>query len=206
MKLIVNNDLDVMIYDASDWAGKELRFSWVTGGLFYRLFKSIDEVRGCFDWTEALRFLTSVQKGRKIKTVQFWGHGTPGHVWINGRTLSIRSLLASSYHRELLLKLKDRLDSDSVIWFRACNVAATSEGQLFMQSLANLLGCRIAAHTFIVHPWQGGLHTIGPGEEPDWPIDEGVRVKKDGSLEMLWTKPWSPNTVFCLTSEIPEGW
>lgn len=206
MKLIVNNDLDVMFYDASDWAGEELRFSWITGGLFYRLFGSIEEIRGCFNWTEALKFLANVQPGKKIKTIQFWGHGTPGNVWINGHSLSVRSLLATSAHRHYLNKLKQRLDPDSVVWFRACNVAATQEGQFFMQSLANFLGCKVAAHTFIVHAWQGGLHTLGPGQEPDWPLDEGVEFDKDGNLKMLWTKPWSPNTLFCLTGKIPEEW
>lgn len=206
MKLIKNNDLDVMVYDASDWAGEQLRFSWVTGGLFYRLFRSVEEVRGCLNWTEALRWMSEIQKGKKIKTIQFWGHGTPGHVWINGHPLSMKSFLATSAHKHYLLKLKERLGPDSVIWFRACNVAATSEGQVFMQTLSNVLGCRVAAHTFIVHPWQSGLHTIGPGEEPEWPTDEGVRVREDGTLEMLWSKPWSPNTIFCLTGKIPEGW
>ena len=206
MKLVTNNNLDIMFYDASDWAGEQLRFSWVTGGLLYRLFGSIEEVRGCSNWTEALRFLSEVQPGKKIKSIQFWGHGTPGYVWINGHPLSMRSLLATSAHRQYLLRLKERLTEDSVVWFRACNVAATSEGQLFVQSLANLLGCKVAAHTFIVHAWHGGLHTIEPGQEPYWPIDEGVKVSKDGKLQMLWTKPWSPNTIFCLNGKIPEGW
>jgi hypothetical protein len=206
MKLFDNKKFDVMFYDASKWAGEQLRLSWITGGHFYKMFRSLEEVKGCLGWHEALEYLISVQPERKIDSIQFWGHGSPGTVWINGETLNMRSLLASSKHRALLLKLKERLSSDSVVWFRSCNVAATSEGQLFMQSLANILGCRIAAHTFIVHPWQSGLHTVGPGEEPDWPVDEGVSVNKDGSLKMLISKPWSPNTVFCLTSKIPKGW
>jgi hypothetical protein len=206
MKLVTNNDLDVMFYDASEWAGEQLRFSWIAGEVLYKLFGSIDEANGCFSWTEALQWLLEVQKDKKIKTIQFWGHGTPGNVWINGQSLSIGNLLVAGIHKHLLLKLSQRLTSESVIWFRACNVAATKQGQEFMKSLAEILGCRAAAHTFIVHPWQSGLHTIGPGEQPHWPLDEGVKIKKDGTMQMLWSKPWSPNTVFCLASKIPNGW
>lgn len=206
MKLLKDENLDIMFYDSSEWAGEQLRFSWITGGYLYKAFHGIEEVKGCLGWEQALKFLISIQPGKKINSIQFWGHGSPGTVWINGEALNMRSLLASSRHRQLLLQLKERLSPETTIWFRSCNVAAGPEGQMFVKSLSQLLGCKVAAHTFVVHVLQGGLHTVNPGQEPDWPLDEGIEVGKDGNLKILWTKPWSPNTLTCLTSKIPEGW
>ena len=203
---VKDEDLDIMFYDNSSWAGDHLRFSWLTGGVFYKYFKSVEENSGFEDWESALKWLNYVQPNKKIKTIQFWGHGTPGRVWINGECLSVRSFLASSPERYLLSKLKERLTPDSTVWFRCCNLFAGKEGKLFAKSLANFLNCRVAGHTFIVHGWQGGLHTVKPGQDPSWSESEGIKIKKDGSKEMLWTAPWSPNTIFCLTNEIPEGW
>ena len=201
MKLLKDNKLDIMIYDSSDWAGKELRFSWVTGGKFYRMFRSLEHHSGFDSWTEALKWILSVEPERKINSIQFWGHGSPGRVWINGESLSARSVLATSDHRQLLLKLKQRLDKNSVVWFRSCNVFSGQEGHLFAKVISKMLECKVASHTYIVGPWQSGLHTIRPDEEPNWDVDEGI---DDG--KKLMSLPWSPNTVFCLTSEIPKGW
>jgi hypothetical protein len=201
MKKLSDNKLDIMFYDSSDWAGKELRLSWVTGGKFYKLFRSVEHHSGFDSWFDALKWLDSVAPGQQINSIQFWGHGSPGRVWINGEYLSARSVLASSPHRNLLLNLKERLTSDSLIWFRSCNVFAGKEGHLFAKLMASMMGCTIASHTYIVGPWQSGLHTIRPGEEPSWSLEEGV----DGE-ELKWSMPWSPNTVFCLTGKIPKGW
>lgn len=206
MKKIKDNNLDIMFYDASDWAGEQLRFSWVTGGHFYKLFRGVEETKGCYNWTEALNYLSNVDSDKKIKSIQFWGHGSPGRVWINGDFLSVRSLLASSTHRSYLLKLKERLTPESVIWFRSCNVFAGQEGYLFAIAFSQFMNCVVAGHTFIVGPWQSGLHTIKPGERPSWSKEEGIKKKENGETQMLWSKPWSPNTIFCLTGQIPKGW
>lgn len=201
MKKLSDNKLDIMFYDSSDWAGKELRLSWITGGKFYKLFRSVEHHAGFDSWVDALKWLDSVAPGQQINSIQFWGHGSPGRVWINGEYLSARSVLATSPHRNLLLNLKERLTSDSLIWFRSCNVFAGQEGHLFAKLMASMMGCTIASHTYIVGPWQSGLHTIRPGEEPSWNLEEGL----DGE-ELKWSMPWSPNTIFCLTGKIPKGW
>lgn len=201
MKLINNNKLDIMFYDSSDWAGEQLRLSWVTGGNFYKLFRSVEYHAGFSAWEDSLNWIVSIEESRKINSIQFWGHGSPGRVWINGEFLSARSILASSKHRQLLLNLKKRLTKDSIVWFRSCNVFSGHEGHLFAKTISKFLECKVASHTYIVGPWQSGLHTIEPDEEPKWSIEEGY---KNG--EKLWSMPWSPNTIFCLTGKIPEGW
>ena len=76
------------------------------------------------------------------------------------------------------------------------------EGHLFATIMTSMLGCKVAAHTYIVGPWQSGLHVAEPGKAPHWPVEEGIA--DDGGYK--WSLPWSPNTVFCLTGKIPEGW
>ena len=39
MNSLEENKLDIMFYDTSDWAGEQLRFSWITGGKFYKTFR-----------------------------------------------------------------------------------------------------------------------------------------------------------------------
>lgn len=201
MKLLDDKKLDIMFYDSSDWAGEELRFSWITGGKFYKLFRSVEHHDGFDSWIKALNWINSVEPDKKINSLQFWGHGSPGRVWINGEYLSARSVLASSEHRAHLNNLKNRLTKDSLVWFRSCNVFSGKEGKLFAKVMATALDCKIASHTFIVGPWQSGLHSISPGQEPYWGDEEGM---KDG--EKLWSMPWSPNTIFCLTGKVPKGW
>jgi hypothetical protein len=200
-KMKKDETLDIMFYDSSDWAGEQLRFSWITGGKFYQLFRGIEQHSGFDSWIEALKWLCSVEPNKKINSIQFWGHGSPGRVWINGEALSARSVLASSEHRKFLLDLSDRLDEDAVVWFRSCNVFTGHEGKLFAVTMSKILNCKIAAHTYIVGPWQSGLHTIKPDEKPSWSVEEGMEGEK-----RLWSMPWSPNTVFCLTNKIPKEW
>jgi hypothetical protein len=191
-----------MFYDSSDWAGKNLRFSWITGGKFYRIFRSVEYNAGFLSWEDAIKWILEVEPDKKINSIQFWGHGSPGRVWINNDFLSVRSLLASSKHRPYLLELKKRLTKESLIWFRSCNVFTGKEGRLFAMTFPTFFDCKIASHTYIIGPWQSGLHTIQPGQMPTWDIEEGLG--KNG--EKLWSKPWSPNTIFCLTGKIPERW
>lgn len=206
MKLLDDGKLDIMIYDSSDWAGKELRFSWITGGKFYKLFRSVEHNSGFDSWISAIDWILSVEPDKKINSIQYWGHGSPGRVWMNGETLSIKSYTNKSGHFEKLSKLKERLTPESLIWFRCCNVFAGNEGKFFALTSSQFFECKIAAHTFIVGPWQSGLHTIRPGERPSWSISEGLELQKDGTVKKLWSMPWSPNTVFCLTNKIPDNW
>lgn len=206
MKFLDDGKLDIMFYDASDWAGKQLRFSWTAGGAFYRAFRSVEATKGFLSMEEALHWITRVEPERKINSIQFWGHGSPGRVWINNDFLSARSMVDVSKHKPYLLDLKQRLTEDSLIWFRSCNVFAGNEGRLFAVAFSQLMNCTIAGHTYIIGPWQSGLHTIRPGERPSWSPDEGLERKPDGTVKKIWSKPWSPNTIFCLTGKIPEGW
>lgn len=198
--------LNIMFYDSSDWAGKDLRTSWVVGGALYKLCGKVDLYSGFQSWFSALQWLLEVSQKNKIASIQFWGHGTPGNVWINESTLSLASISINAQQRQLLQSIKNNLDSNTTFWFRSCNVFTGKHGQLFAKSFSNFMNCKVAGHTFIIGPWQSGLHTITPGQQPTWPIGEGMDQNKDGKTKLLWSKPWSPNTITCMNSEIPEDW
>lgn len=202
----MTDNLDLMFYDSSPWAGEALTFSFINGGKFYKMFRGIEKHAGFDSWTSALEWLATVEPNKKISSIQFWGHGAPATIAINDERLGISSLNVNSKYYSLLKSIKERLNPDSLIWLRSCNCFTGKRGKIFAQNLANFFGCTVAGHTFIVGPWQSGLHTLRPGEIPTWSDTEGYKLNKEGVLEKVWSLPWSPNTIFCLTGKIPENW
>ncbi len=198
--------LDLMFYDKSEWAGKVQTLSFINGGKFYRLFRGVENHAGFDNWHEAFTWLSQVESDAKIDSIQFWGHGFPGGIVMNGEALKSSSLKPQSKHYALLKAIKERLKPDSVIWLRSCTSFAGSIGKKFAKDLANFFGCTVAGHTFIIGPWQSGLHTLKPNSEPTWTDEEGFELNKEGVLKTAWSKPWSPNTIFCLTGKIPKNW
>lgn len=200
------NKFDLMFYDKSPWAGKALTFSFINGGKFYKMFRSVENHAGFDNWADALTWLTTVEPDKKIDTIQFWGHGFTGGIAINGESLKSSSLKPQSKYYTLLKALKARLKPDSVIWLRSCASFAGILGKKFAQDLANFFGCTVAGHSFIIGPWQSGLHTLRPGEQPSWSDIEGFTKDKEGVLVSAWSKPWETHTIFCLTGKIPKNW
>lgn len=195
--------LRLMIYDTTERAGEGLVASWFLGGKLYKLFRALDIVKPAESWEEALDWAANIgEPGQKIDVLQYWGHGAPAGVALNGKFLSLKSLKPGGFGYEGLCALKDRLHSDSIVWFRTCSTFHGSNGKEFAKELANFLGCRVAAHTFIIGPFQSGLRTLSPGEEPYWSDSEGL----DADGEMRMSMPWDVNTITCLHGFIPKGW
>jgi hypothetical protein len=198
----MSDTLRVMFYDKSEWAGDKLVSSWFAGGLLYKAVRRLDVCVGVESWEEALDWLATYEPKKKISMLQFWGHGSPGAVWINGEPLRNNALKVNHPYNERLLQLKDRLADDATIWFRCCSIFAGGTGHKFASKWSTFFDCRIAAHTFIIGPFQSGLYTITPGQKPYWPLEEGIG--EDG--EMLWSHFWKPKTIFCLKATIPKDW
>jgi hypothetical protein len=192
----------LMTYDDTDWAGEGLTTSWFAGGKLYKLFRTLDLVRPASSWREAFDWLSTVEPDKKIDVWQFWGHGSPGSVYIDGTPLTADALIPGHQFHNDLLVLKDRLHSNSLVWFRTCSTFNGRIGKKFAVDLANFLGCRVAAHTFIIGPFQSGLHSIKPGQEPSWSDDEGRNSKGESLMSM----PWYTNTITCLHGNVPKGW
>lgn len=200
----VDNVLDHAVENLDIELG--LTHSWWAGGKLFRLLRRFDHTRGFNNWPAALEWIANLEPEHSIKEIQFWGHGSPGRAWIHNRPLTASSF-EHKPHRDPLMRIKTRLTEDSLIWFRTCSTFAGTRGHAFAKTWADNLGCRIAAHTHIIGLWQGGLHSIKPNENPQWPDTEGI---KDGTPDkiksMLWSRPWTPNTIFGLRSTLPKGW
>lgn len=194
-----NNQFSVGIYDDTDWKSG-LSGAWFAGGALYRLFGNLDEMRAVKSWDEVAAFLDSSNK--KIDVFQFWGHGSPGAVYVNNKPLTVVDLAPEKQWFKVLNSLRSRVHAGSVVWFRCCSIFAGERGHKFAQEISNFLGCIVAAHTYIIGPLQSGLHTIRSGETPSWDIKEGL--DKDG--KMRWSGFFEPNTINCLQGTIPRGW
>lgn len=89
--------------------------------------------------------VTTILEGfDNLDSVQFFSHGTEGNVklgdtWLNKTSLSEYSTQVSSW--------ADALHNGSDILFYGCDVAATAEGQEFLDTIAELTDADVAAST-----------------------------------------------------------
>jgi hypothetical protein len=194
-----------MIYDATcrgTLVG--LSHAWGAGSRLYGALGRFDASYGATSWDEALRWLASHEA---LAEIQFWGHGKWGAAKIDGEALDEGSLAKDHSHRALLDEVRDRLAPGAQWWFRTCETFGGAGGHRFAQAFSEHQRCRVAGHTFIIAYWQSGLHTLGPGERPEWSAEEGIRQGTPEAPERAWwSRPWSPNTVSCLRGTIPAGY
>jgi hypothetical protein len=215
-----NNGLRLMVFDTSDVKSSfklpfpdaqpidmdlGLSHSWFAGGTLYRSLRRLDMYQGFDSWSTALDWLGTVGAGQKIAQIQYWGHGSPGRVWMNKKALTEAAFMGE--HAAALRKLSARLTPESLVWFRTCSTFAGDPGHRFAQVWSQSLGCKVAAHTHIVGLWQSGLHSIAPGDPPHWPNTEGVKEgTPDAPTKLAWSAPWAQNTITCLGGSVPNGW
>ncbi|MET0405724.1 MAG: hypothetical protein ABW123_25110, partial [Cystobacter sp.] len=82
----------------------------------------------------------------------------------------------------------------------------TARGHAFARAWTRFFGCRAAGHTYVIGPWQSGLHSLGPGEEPTWSVAEGLPPDGgDTARTARMSGRREPNTITCLHGEIPPG-
>jgi hypothetical protein len=184
----------VTIYDKNPGPGFMqwfLKTSWLVGCLFQKFVGAVDDYYGATSWDDAKDWL--MKQKTPLKVVQYWGHGSPGIVWLSGN-----QIMTSDW-----LSLKPLLSSDSLLWFRVCNSFQGAAGQGFSRKLADGLNCTIAGHTRVIGLFQGGLYTRTPRSIPSWDIAEGTGKPSFIGEEIT---PWNKHTIFCLRTSIPKGW
>ncbi len=191
----------LMIYDRNASAGRLLVLAWRLGAWLYLLLGRLDDWYGAASWSDALEWLATHRRTEPLREVQFWGHGKFGEARIGGEVLDATAVTPKHPLHARLYAVRERLRGEGLWWFRTCSTFATPRGQDFAQRFTDFLGCRTAGHTFIIGPFQSGLHSLAPGQQPSWPPDEGV----DGERP-LWSKPGQPNTITCLHSRVPAGY
>lgn len=183
-----------------------LTHSWIAGSLLFCALGRIDAFRGVSSWEEALAWLARVEPERPISEIQFWGHGKWGRALVARDVLDERALLGGHPLHAGLEALRARLSPSALLWLRTCESFGCALGQRFARALADFFGCDVAGHTFIIGPWQSGLHRLRPGEEPSWPREEGlVEGSPERPERAAWSGPREPNTITCLHGKIPEG-
>lgn len=183
-----------------------LTHQWFVGGVLYRALRWVDKTKGFSNWGGALDWVLEQSKNRPIEQIQVWGHGSPGKSWMKREPLHANSVQEGP-HAEKLQEIGRRMTDNGTIWFRNCSVFCGEKGHEFAKSWSNTLDCRIAAHTYVIHAWQSGLHTISPGEEPSWSTREGIQAgTPDQVLQCKSSFPWAKNTIFMIAAGIPEGW
>lgn len=202
--------LRVMVYDQTDvgpWYRPGLSHSWWLGGWLYRGLGRLDAWRGFRRWPDALDWLEEISRDRPLGEVQYWGHGKWGRLMMDRDALTARDLApnATSELASRLGTLRDRMSGPEALWwFRTCETFGGDSGHEFARRWADQFGCRVAGHTYIIGPYQSGLHTLRPGEAPTWPAAEGILEGDAASpRRAAWSTARAPNTVSFLHGKIP---
>jgi hypothetical protein len=183
----------VTVYDRRPGAGFAQKFlvaCWFVGCWLQKVLGKVDAYYGAESWEAAFSWLLQCQGA--LTSLQYWGHGSPGHVWLAGVDIPSKYLEV----------LRSKTTAETVIWFRTCSTFQGLLGFDFSKRWADSLKCTVAGHTRIIGPLQGGLHTRRPDSEPSWPVSEGELPKS--WLPCYWR--WGNNTITCLGTKIPKGW
>lgn len=188
--------------------GPGLSHAWASGGVLYSALGRIDDRRGFDNWGEALRWLADYPGDRPIAEIQFWGHGKWGNARMDAEHLGLASLEGEHDHRAPLAGIRDRMvPGTGLWWFRTCETFGAVPGQRFAEGWTDFFGCRAAGHTYIIGPWQSGLHSLGPGERPTWSVEEGLSAgTPEQPTGALWSRPSEPNTISFLHGAVPAGY
>jgi hypothetical protein len=204
----MTDGLRLVVYDATQRQRrpKALGLSWQYGTHLYRALGRVDAAYGATSFADAFEWLRRHDAARTIGEVQFWGHGKWGRIFIDREALDRGVLRPGHPHAAAFNGMRERLSADALLWFRTCETLGASAGQDFAAALADATGARVAGHTFVIGFLQSGLHSLRPGTAPHWSATEGLA---SGSAEhperALPSTPNAPNTITCLTGQIPDG-
>lgn len=179
----------LMIYDASEKSF--VGFSWKVGAAVFKSY--FDTILAVQDWTDCHKQLAALVD--KYDEVQFWGHGSPGFIYVNSQPAPA----------EFWFALAKKISKNATVWLRVCSFAASSIGKTMMNQISKNLGAKIIAHTYSIGQWgcQSGTRAVTPTTLAGWSATEGVDKSKTPA-ELLPSSPWAPNTVFSLTMRPPD--
>jgi hypothetical protein len=176
----------VIIYDATE--NTLLGMSWALGACLYKLLGRANHVIAARTWEQAFSELVNL---RDVDEVQYWGHGSPGTVYLNGFELPMEML------KRAFWAMSDT--GTGMWWWRTCASFSGARGQRFAMECVKLLGVAVAGSTYNIGFWHSGVHVLSPGETPYWSLAEG---EGDGKLLMSGAK--EPNTILFLGNTPPE--
>jgi hypothetical protein len=159
--------------------------------------------RGVRSWEDAIRFAldSAQQTGLPIADFQAWGHGGWGFMDLGDTRLEKRTLPTLP-----LEELSRVMTRDALFWVRCCSAFGARSGRAFAQHLADHTGHRVAGHSYVIGVLQSGTHSLAPGAEPDWPVEEGVIIESGEFTRAKGSGPRQPRTIGCLRLDLPRGW
>lgn len=197
------------LLEGAPWPG--LTHSWQIGGLLYSALGRLDDWQGFSNWSSALEWLATHREGEPIAEIQFWGHGRWGCAKIDGERLDADALDPAHALHEPLLHVRSRMrGSDGELpswWFRTCETFGADVGHEFARAWTEFFNCRAAGHTYVIGPYQSGLHSLAPGQRPSWSASEGlVEGTAADPRRALWSTRREPNTITCFHGRIPAGY
>ena len=194
----------LMIYDATfhgRWTQAGLTSSWIAGSALYRALGRLDATHGARSWADALAWAARFDS---IRELQYWGHGRWGRAFIAADALDLDALVLGHPLHDALARVRDRMTPDALVWFRTCETFGRAAGHAFATSWTRFFQRRAAGHTYVIGPFQSGLHSLSPGALPTWSVDEGVGGGDDDHA--LMSRAGAPNTITCLHGAVPDGW
>lgn len=186
--------MKVVFYDSNPGEGLDqflLKLCWMVGCWYQKAIGAIDEYFGVSSFDELIHKMEGLRS--PVAQIQYWGHGGPGTPVISrkGTTAAQWIQLGRFFAKR----------ESSYLWFRCCSVFRSVPGHDFSGWVADGLGVKVAGHTRVIGPVQGGLHTRSPNTLPTWPLSEGeLNGPIPGHLR------WGPNSVLFTATDIPEGW
>jgi len=186
-----------------------LSHAWEAGTRLYRALGHTTAFRGVGSWSEAFAWLAEVGPGERIAEVQYWGHGKWGRALADREPLDEGSLVRDAALRPAIETVARRMapDREGLWWFRTCETFGGQAGQAFATAWAETLGCRVAAHTFVIGALQSGLHSLLPGEPPSWSPQEGIAEgSPTAPKRALPSSVFAPHTISCLHTAVPSGY
>lgn len=197
------------LLDGAPWPG--LTHSWQLGGVLYSALGRLDDRHGFADWSSALRWLAEYPGDAPIGEIQFWGHGKWGAAKIDGASLDIDALDPAHPEHDALRAIRERMrgaDGELPLWwFRTCETFGADVGHAFARAWTEFFQCRAAGHTYVIGPYQSGLHSLAPGQRPYWSVDEGLCEGTAAEPKRaLWSTRREPNTITCLHGRVPAGY
>ena len=177
----------LMIFDNSEKSF--VGVTWKVGAKL--LSPRFDTILACTSWDDCLTKLKRLEAtGTVYDAVQFWGHGSPGNIYVGGKVAP----------DSLWVALSGLVRNTSTVWLRVCSFFAKENGKAAGNAVAAILGCRLLAHTHEIGKWacQSGLRAIvAPDKMAKWPDNEGGGGTKSSA-------PWLANTVSALQVSEPK--
>lgn len=194
-----------------------LTFWWKLGAFLDKALGFADYIVPAASWDEAFAGIqdalakesAKIGAQARIASLQSWGHGSPGRVYMgSGRPLHASTLNPGGVYHDQARAVAARMHkTEGHVWFRCCSPFQGAAGHELARVASSVFGVPAVGHTFTIHALQSGTRVLQPGARPDWDVDEGIhkRGKKEGEPQI--SSPLRVRTVamFRLYPPLDEG-